>query len=290
MTRRQRTTLYFIMPAALMVLAIVAYPLLDAIWLSMTDATIGSAGTFIGLGNYIALVKSELFRRTIANTLIYTFLGLVFKVALGLALALALNRIAHGRTLVAGLLLLPWIIPTVISTLVWRWMFDSSNGVLNYLLTSLHIIQSPIAWLGSGPLAMASIVTVAVWREIPYFGVSFLAGLKNIPRDQYEVAATEGANAWQQFRYVTLPNLRGIILLVSVLSAVQSAYDFTIVWVLTQGGPVDATHIISTLSFETAFMDGNLGSAVAISLIALPLLAPIILIIARAIERQEALA
>lgn len=278
------------MPAALMVLAIVAYPLLDAIWLSMTDATIGSAGTFIGLDNYIALVKSELFRRTIANTLIYTFLGLVFKVALGLALALALNRIAHGRTLVAGLLLLPWIIPTVISTLVWRWMFDSSNGVLNYLLTSLHIIQSPIAWLGSGPLAMASIVTVAVWREIPYFGVSFLAGLKNIPRDQYEVAATEGANAWQQFRYVTLPNLRGIVLLVSVLSAVQSAYDFTIVWVLTQGGPVDATHIISTLSFETAFMDGNLGSAVAISLIALPLLAPIILMIARAIERQEALA
>ena len=286
----RRTTLFFVMPAALVVLAIVAYPLLSAIWLSMTDAAIGSTGQFIGLGNYTSLIGSDIFRHTIGNTLIYTFLGLVFKVLLGFALAIALNRIARGRTLVAGLLLLPWIIPTVISTLVWRWMFDSSNGVLNYLLLSLHIIRSPVPWLGTGPLAMASVVAVAVWREIPYFGVSFLAGLKNIPRDQYEAAATEGANAWQQFLYVTLPNLRGIVLLVSVLSAVQSAYDFTVVWVLTAGGPVNATHIISTLSFETAFMDGSLGKAVAVSLVALPVLAPIILMIARAIERQEALA
>lgn len=286
----RRTTLYLVMPAALTVLAIVTYPLLSAIWLSMTDEAIGSTGHFIGLGNYASLINSDIFRHTIANTLIYTFLGLVFKVLLGFALALALNRVTRGRTMVAGVLLLPWIIPTVISTLVWRWMFDSSNGILNYLLMSVHLIHSPVPWLGTGPLAMASIVTVAVWREIPYFGVSFLAGMKNIPRDQYEAAATEGANAWHQFLYVTLPNLRGIVLLVSVLSAVQSAYDFTVVWVLTAGGPVDATHIISTLSFETAFMDGSLGKAVAVSLIALPLLAPIILMIARAIERQEALA
>ena len=286
--RYRRTMFLFILPAAIVVLAIIAYPLVNAFWLSMTNQTVGSDGSFIGLANYIALLHDTAFRQTVGNTLVYTFGGLVFKVLLGMIMALALNRILAGRTVTTGVLLLPWIIPTVISTLVWKWMLDSSTGVINYLLIGAHVVNHPIAWLGTGSLAMASVITVSVWREVPYFGVSFLAGLKNIGREQYEVASTEGANAWQKFLFVTLPNLRGIILLIGVLSAVQAAYDFTIVWVLTAGGPVNATHLVSTLSFEYAFMNGNIARAVAVSLAAFPIIAPIILVIARVIERQEA--
>ena len=286
--RYRRTMFLFILPAAIVVLAIIAYPLVNAFWLSMTNQTVGSDGSFIGLANYIALLHDTAFRQTVGNTLVYTFGGLVFKVLLGMIMALALNRILAGRTVTTGVLLLPWIIPTVISTLVWKWMLDSSTGVINYLLIGAHVVNHPIAWLGTGSLAMASVITVSVWREVPYFGVSFLAGLKNIGREQCEVASTEGANAWQKFLFVTLPNLRGIILLIGVLSAVQAAYDFTIVWVLTAGGPVNATHLVSTLSFEYAFMNGNIARAVAVSLAAFPIIAPIILVIARVIERQEA--
>ena len=286
MTRR--TSLLFIAPGALIVLLIVAYPLGDAIWLSLTNARIGSPGKFVGLANYLSLLGNNTFWRTVSNTLTYTLIGMGVKLGLGLVMALALNRITIGRNIVSGILLFPWIVPTVVSTLVWKWMFNSSAiGIINYVLLNLHLVDRPVAWLGTGGLAMASVITISVWREIPFFGVSLLAGLQGISREQYEASSLDGASSIQQFWHVTIPNLRGIILLISVLSAVMTAYDFTIIWALTQGGPVGATHLFSTFSFEQAFNVGELAKAVAISLIAFPVIAPIVLWIARIMERQE---
>ena len=284
----QRVAFLFILPAALVVLTLVSYPLGYAFWLSLTNETVGSASQFIGFENYVNIFLDATFRRSIVNTLVFSCVGLIFKLVLGLIMALALNRIERGRSLISGVLLLPWIIPTVISTLVWKWMFDSETGVMNYVLLNIHLMKEPIAWLGTGTLAMTSLITVAVWREIPYFGISLLAGLKGIEREQYEVAAIEGASTVQTFRFVTLPNLRNMMLLVSVLSAVQSAYDFAIIWILTGGGPVNATDTFSTLSFEKAILDGNIARAIAIALAAFPIIAPVIILTARHIELQEA--
>jgi multiple sugar transport system permease protein len=286
MTRR--TSFLFITPAAIVVLAIVAYPLGYAIWLSLTNSRVGSPGHFIGLGNYISLFQDSTFLRTVGNTLVYTLGGLVVKLALGLVVALALNRIRIGRNVVSGVLLFPWIIPTVISSLVWKWMLDgSSTGIINYVLVNLHLVERPVDWLGTSTLAMLSVIMVGVWREVPFFGISLLAGLQGIPRDQYEAASLDGATWLQTFWNVTIPNLRGIMLLVSVLSAVQAAYDFTLIWTLTQGRPGGATHLLSTLSFEQGFSVGELARAVAIALVAFPLIAPVVLWVARIIERQE---
>jgi multiple sugar transport system permease protein len=278
----------FVLPAVVVVLAIIAYPLGQAIWLSLTDKQVGSAGHFVGFENYATLFRNATYLKTIRNTFVYTFGGLVVKLVFGMWMALALNKLKKGRDVLGAVLLLPWIIPTVISTLIWAWMFDSSNGVINYMLLHLHLIKKPVAWLATSGWAMTSVIIVSAWREIPYFALSILAGLKGIPVEQYEAAALDGANAVQTFRYVTIPNLQGILLLISTLSVIQSAYDFSVVYILTRGGPVNATQLFSTLSFQTAFQAGQMGRAVAIALTAFPIFAPLVLYVTRLLQKQGA--
>ncbi|WP_324718008.1 sugar ABC transporter permease [Carboxydochorda subterranea] len=280
--------LVFVLPAVLVVLGVVGYPFVEGIWLSLTNRTVASEGHFIGFKNYANLLHSAVFLKTVRNTLVYTGVGLVGKLVLGMAVALSLTRVGRGRDLLGALLLLPWIIPTVLSALVWTWIFDDTSGILNYALVRLHLVDRPVPWLGSSALAMASVILVAVWRETPYFGLSLLAGLRSIPQEQYEAASLDGAGTLQQFRYVTLPNLLGLILLVSTISVVQSAYDFSIVYILTRGGPVGATHIFSTLTYEIGFYVGDLGRAGAVALTAFPIFGPLMFYIARSLERREA--
>ena len=278
----------FVLPAVLVVLGVVGYPFLEGIWLSLTDRTVASPGHFVGFKNYARLLSDSLFMKTVRNTLVYTGIGLVGKLFLGLVMALSLARVRRGHDVLGALLLVPWIIPTVLSALVWTWMFDDTSGILNWGLRSLGVTDRPIPWLGSRTLAMAAVILVAVWREAPYFGLSLLAGLRSIPQEQYEAASLDGAGGLQQFRYVTLPNLVGLILLVSTISVVQSAYDFSLVYILTRGGPVGATHIFSTLTYEIGFYVGDLGRASAVALTAFPIFGPLMFYIAQALERREA--
>jgi multiple sugar transport system permease protein len=271
-----------VLPAASLVLVIIAYPFVNAIWISFTNKTVaGPPPDFIGLQNYIKCIHRSDFWQTFLNTIVFASGTLILGLLFGLALGLALHRVKRGRDFVGAIILLPWIVPTVISTLVWLWMYNPFAGVLNYLFMNLGFANQPISWLGIPKLAMISVIIVSAWRNIPYFGVITLAGLKEIPEELYEVSEIDGANALQQLRFITLPALKGVLFIYSTLAFVQTAYDFALVYILTRGGPVGSTEILSVKSFMTAFVTGKMGLGVAIPVIAFPLFAPLVLLVTR---------
>ena len=272
----------FILPTALLVLLVIGYPFVRAIWLSFTNKIVaGPVPDFIGLDNYIRWAQRPDFWQTFTNTLVFASGTLILSLVFGFALALALHRVTRGRDLLGAVLLFPWIIPTVISTLIWAWMFNPLSGVLNYALMELGLVNMPVAWLSLPSLAMMSVIVVSAWRRAPYFGVTLLAGISGVPTELYEAATLDGANAIQRFRYVTLPSIRGVLLLVSMLTFVETAYDFALIYILTRGGPSGATEILSVKTFVTAFNSGQLGLGVAIPLMAFPLFVPIIWFVTR---------
>ncbi|MFB0546461.1 MAG: carbohydrate ABC transporter permease [Anaerolineae bacterium] len=260
-------------PALIVLIALIGYPFFVAIWLSLTNKTVGVPGEYVGLRNFRFLLNDEVFIQTAVNTFIYTGSAVLFKLLLGLALALVLNQTFLARNLFRGLLLLPWIIPSALSTLAWLWMFDALHGVINWALFELHLIRIPINWLGDPTLAKVATIVVNIWRGTPFFGISILAGLQSIPEEFYDAARTDGANPWQAFRFITVPMLNPILMVVTLFSLVQTFADFQIVYILTHGGPANSTHLFGTLSFQTALLNGRLGTGAAISLFIFPALA-----------------
>jgi len=279
----------FVLPAALLVLVVIAYPFVTALWIGFTNKTVaGPPPNFIGFRNYLTCIQRSDFWRTFFNTMIFASGTLFLSLVLGLALGLALNRIKRIRDFIGAIILLPWIVPTVISTLVWLWMFNPFAGVLNYIFTTLGLAEQPISWLGLPKLAMISVIVVSAWRNIPYFGVITLAGIKQIPHQLFEASQIDGANAFQRFIHVTIPALKGVLFVYSTLVFVQTAYDFALIYILTRGGPVGATEVLSVKSFMTAFETGQMGLGAAIPLFALPLFAPWVMIVTRRMITQWA--
>lgn len=279
---------WFVLPAGVLILGLIIYPFGSALWISLTDLTISQPRVdFVGLRNYADLLSGGYFRRTLLNTFVYAIGSLGVSVVVGMAMAISLNRVRRGRDGLAAVLLLPWIVPTVISTLVWVWMFNPIAGILNYILQQLHLIRQPIGWLALPVPAMIGVITVRAWRTIPYLGATVLAALKGISRDLYEAAMLDGAGPVQAFLSVTLPGIRGILLLISALTLVDAAYDFAVIFILTRGGPAGATEVLSTMTFRLAFETGQLGAGAAVALTAFPVLAPLILITTRFLQPQE---
>lgn len=282
------TAYMFVLPLLIIIIGFVVYPFIQSILLSFSKKYIGiDEQTFIGLDNYISLFRDRIFRQAFRNTLVWTFATLVFKLVLGMTMALVLNQKFHGSGIVRGLLLIPWIMPTPISGLVWVWIFNDMGGVLNYILQQLNIIQMPVAWLATGKTALASVISVNIWRGTPFFGITLLAGLKNIPSEQYEAAKIDGANSLQSFFYITLPGLRFVLLITTLLETIWAMGDFSIVYIMTQGGPAGATHLISTLTYEVGFKGADLGRAVAVSLFPLPILALLIIGVTYLMDRRK---
>lgn len=279
----------FVLPAALLVLVVIAYPFVTAIWISFTNKTVaGPPPNFIGLRNYWTCIQRSDFWQTFFNTLIFASGTLILSLFLGLALGLALNQVKKVRDFIGAIILLPWIVPTVISTLVWLWMFNPFAGVLNYIFTASGLSEQPISWLGLPRLAMISVIVVSAWRNIPYFGVITLAGIKQIPHQLFEASQIDGANAFQRFVYVTVPALKGVLFVYSTLVFVQTAYDFALIYILTRGGPVGSTEVLSVKSFMTAFETGQMGLGAAVPLFAFPLFAPWVMIVTRRMITQWA--
>lgn len=287
--QQESTTAYlFITPLVIIILGLVAYPFLESILLSFSRKFIGvDEQTFVGLKNYISLFNDRIFRLAFRNTLQWTFATVIFKISLGMIMALVLNQKFFGSGFVRGLLLVPWIMPTPISGLVWVWIFNDMGGVLNYILMQLHLIQMPIAWLATGKTALASVISVNIWRGTPFFGITLLAGMKNIPAEQYEAAKIDGANNFQSFLYITLPGLRFVLLITTLLELIWAMGDFSIVYIMTQGGPAGATHLISTLTYEVGFKGADLGRAVAVSLFPLPILAFLIIGVTYLMDKRK---
>ena len=276
----------FVTPIAFAVLALVAYPFCYAVYLSLTHKLVGMAPVFVGLENYVRLYEDGFFRRAVYNSFLFTFGSVGFKLVLGMVMALVLTSQVRWRSFWTGVLLIPWVAPTVVSALNFLWIFDGSLGVLNYLLVKVFgILPQGVGWLSEPGTAMASVIAVNVWRGFPFFGISFLAGLKSIPAELYEAAAVDGATAVQRFAHITLPGLKNIVIIVVLLSTIWTFNDFAIVYILTKGGPGGSTMVLPVLTYETAFGAQRLGEAIAVALYLLPALAITIVVLARYMRR-----
>jgi multiple sugar transport system permease protein len=276
----------FIAPAFALLAALVAYPFALSLWLATSDAGVARAGSFVGLRNFGDLLGDDIFLQTIQNSLVFTVVSVVAKTVFGLALALLLERTMRFKRLVRGAILLPWVVPTALSTLAWWWMFDNTYSVINWTLLKLGLASQPVAWLADPYLAMASVVIVNVWRGLPFFAVTILAGLVSIPQELYDAAAADGAGRLQRFRHVTLPLLKPVILIVTLFSTIFTVSDFNIVFVLTRGGPMNMTHLIATLSYAVGLAGGEIGRGAAISLAFFPLLVTVVWLQLRMIRRD----
>jgi ABC-type sugar transport system permease subunit len=272
----------FVGPIVVLVLALVAYPFCYAIYLSMTHKLVGLPPVFVGFENYIRLATDGFFQRAVVNSFVFTFGSVAVKLVLGMVMALVLTSRIRWRSFWTGVLLIPWVAPTVVSALNFLWIFDGSLGVLNYLLVRVfRILPQGVGWLSEPGTAMASVIAVNIWRGFPFFGISFLAGMKAIPADLYEAAAVDGAGALQRFRHVTVPGLKNIVIIVMLLSTIWTFNDFQIIYILTKGGPGGTTMVMPVFTYETAFGAQRLGEAIAVALYLLPALAVTIMVLAR---------
>jgi ABC-type sugar transport system permease subunit len=284
-----RLGLLFVSPIVVLVLALVAYPFGYAVYLSMTRKFVGMPPVFVGLENYIRLAGDGFFLRSIWNSLLFTFGSVAVKLVLGTLMALVLMSPIRFRSVFTGILLVPWVAPTVVSALNFLWIYDGSLGVLNYLLVKVfRILPQGVGWLSEPGTAMASVIFVNIWRGFPFFGISFLAGMKAIPGELYEAASVDGANVLQRFRHVTLPGIRNIMIIVILLSTIWTFNDFAIVYILTKGGPGGATMVLPVFTYEMAFGAQRLGDAIAVALYMLPALAVVIVLLARYMRRGHA--
>lgn len=276
-----------ILPALLLIVCLVAYPFGMAIYFSLSDYWVGSPGEFIGLENFRQIFRNEVFHRTVYNSFVFTSIAVVLKAVLGVWLAMLLFRTFRFKRLIRGAVLLPWVIPTALSTLAWWWMFDSLYSVVNWTGIRLGLIEAPGPnWLGMTSYAMAAVIAVNVWRGLPFFAIIVLAGLVSIPREYYEAAEVDGAGSWARFRHVTLPLLKPVLAVVILFSTIFTFADFNIVQVLTRGGPVNSTHLFATLAYQTGLVGGNLGQGAAISLFLFPMLAAVVFLQLRYIRRE----
>ncbi len=276
-----------IAPALLLLLVLVAYPFFIAIGLSLQNKVIGKPGTFVGLGNFKTLLDSQIFRQTLQNSFVFTLTSVTLKVILGMALALLLNRSIRGRKFFRGAVLLPWIVPTALSTLAFLWIFDATYSIINWVLLRLGLIKQGILWLGHPYWAMFSVIVVNTWRGMPFFAISLLAGLVAIPQELYEAAKTDGAGLLTQFWYITLPLLKPVLMIVILFSTIFTFSDFNIVYVLTRGGPTNSTHLFATYAHQTGLVSARIGEGAAISLFLFPVLVLVIFFQLRLLRREE---
>ena len=263
-------------PPLLFLAALVGYPFCYGILLSLQDRPVAHPGTFVGLKNFATNFHDPIFWRVALNTFVYTAVATLLKMVGGLALALAMNQQFPLKNLVRALMLLPFIVPTVLSTVAWMWILDPAFSVLNWLLVLVGIPKPGPSWLGNPLLAMVSIIVINTWRGLPFYGITLLAGLQTVPPELYEAATIDGAGSWQRFRYVTLPLLQPIILIVTLFSVIFTFADFQLVYVLTHGGPQNATQLFATYAFDIAMGAGQLGLGASIALTMLPALALLI--------------
>jgi multiple sugar transport system permease protein len=286
--RREQTVAYLmVLPVVVLVLGLMAYPFILAVSWSFTDKIVGLSGKFIGLRNFLELPKSAIFRQMVHNAVIYCAASVVLKITLGTVMALALHQIGWFRSFLRGILLLPWVIPTALSCLVWLWMFNDMFGVINYLLRMAGISEEGYPWLASPNLALTSVIIVNVWRGTPFFGIALLGGLQTIPEELYEAAAIDGAGAWRRFLHVTVPHLQSVIAVVTLFSTIWTFFDFEIVYIITRGGPMNSTHLFATLAYQTGLVAGRIGEAVAISLYLFPILVVMIYLQLLYLRRAE---
>ena len=262
----------FMLPAAVLLLLFLTYPLGLGTWLGFTDAKVGRDGAWVGVENFAYLITDSVTQLALFNTLFYTVVASILKFVLGLYLAILLNKNLPFKSFFRAVVLLPWIAPTALSAIAFWWIYDSQFSIISWTLMKLGLIDHYIDFLGNPWNARFSTIAANVWRGVPFVAISLLAGLQTISPSYYEASAIDGATPWQQFRHVTLPLLTPIIAVVMTFSVLFTFTDFQLIYVLTRGGPLNATHLMATLSFQRAISGGALGEGAALATLMVPFL------------------
>jgi len=281
-------SILLLVPALAIIGGVLLFPLIEAFRISFTSLNlIGFKGKFVGLKNYLVIFRSTAYQQVLINTLLISVTTVALRFAAGMGLALIINRTFRGRTIVRGLLVLPWLIPSVVVGLLWAWLFDSDIGIINYVLVALGVIPANLSWLAENVLAKVAVIIAFTWAGTPFIMMVMLAGLQTIPSEINESAAIDGAGKFSVFRFITLPFLRPLIAINTLLSIVYIFQNFAIIYMLTKGGPGYATEIFSLFVYETAFNSGRLGRASAIGVTWMLLLLGFSIVYVRLIAGKE---
>lgn len=277
-----RFAILLMVPAMTLFTLIILYPLVNSLYTGLLDKSLLSQESeFIGLRNVWEFVSSGQFLQILKNTLIFTVGATLLPFVIGFALALILNTGIRGQGFLRSAFILPWLLPGVVVAFVWLWMFNANFGVLNGALRILGVIDSNVQWLSSGTLAMAAIIIAKAWQTFPWMMIMLLASLQTVPRELLDAAAVDGAGPIQRFRNVTVPHLRGLIFIVLLLEVIWNFQHFEIIYVMTGGGPVNATSTFAVELYETAFQNYNLGQAGAIGIVWMALLSVLVFVYIR---------
>lgn len=266
--RRALLKLGFIAPVVIFIVLMFAYPLAQNIVISFENYTTTSfytgAAPYVGFANYSAVIHDPLFSAALWNTVTFTVVSLAFQFGIGLGLAVFFSRRFPLNAVLRSLLLLPWLLPLVVSGTVFRWMFATNNGVIDQALVGLHIVHSPIEWLSSTTWALTAVIIVNIWVGVPFNMVILYGGLQGIPESLYEAAALDGANAWQRFRYISLPMLRPVTVVVLTLGLIYTIKVFDVIMVVTGGGPANASQTLTIWAYNLSFVDFLFGRGAAL--------------------------
>jgi multiple sugar transport system permease protein len=279
--------LLFMLPAAAFLLLFLVYPLGLGIWLSFTDAKIGRPGDFVGLENYEWIVGDTKFQVAVFFTIFYTAVASVIKFGIGLYLALLLNQHLPFKAIIRAVVLIPFIVPTVLSAIAFWWIFDPQFSIVSWSLRQLGLLSGNINFLGETWNARYSVIFANVWRGVPFIAITLLAGLQTVPPSLYEAATLDGATRWQMFVKITYPLLTPIIAVVMTFSVLFTFTDFQLIKVLTNGGPAGATELMATMSYNTAILGGRIGEGAAISTAMVPFLLAAILVSWFGLQRRK---
>jgi multiple sugar transport system permease protein len=272
-------------PVVICLLLLVVYPFVFAVWISFTDRMIGRPGQFVGLANYAYLFGQPSFRASVRNTIVLVVAVQTLKLVLGLGIALLLNQPIRGRNLWRALVLLPWAMPAFVAYLTWKLLYAPQGGAFNMILIGSGLVSAHVDFLSSRAWAMPSVIVATFWRGFPFWVISFLAAMQNVPIELYEAAAIDGAGPWQRFRHITLPGIRHVVLVVVLLSTIWTTNGFENVWLMTQGGPSDATMTFPVLAYF-GMQSLRIGEASAVSVAMLPIFAMLALIIVRLLQED----
>jgi multiple sugar transport system permease protein len=273
-------------PGVLYLLAFVAYPFFYGIFLSLQDRPVARTGVFIGFANFVTLANDAVFWQVTRNMFIYTIVTTILKLGGGLVMALVMDQSFRGKNVARAFLLLPFIVPTALSTIAWMWIFDPTFSVINWVLLHAGAIQTGFSWLGNSTLAMVAIIIVNTWRGMPFYGITLLAGLQTISPELYEVAAIDGATTRQRFWYVTMPLIKPVLVIVTMFSVIFTFSDFQLIYALTHGGPANATQVYATYAYDLGMSAGKLGLGAAVALSMLPALALLIVALTLYLRRE----
>jgi multiple sugar transport system permease protein len=275
-------------PGFIFLAVMMAYPFFYAVYLSFTDKQIGQPANFTGFDNYTRLLGTTLFAKTVVNSIVYTTFALILKFFGGLALAVMLNRPFIGQRVIKAMLLLPWIMPTVFSTMIWSWIFHPSFSIVNEILVvKLGLLAEPIPFLRSETWAMASLIFVNVWRGIPFFGITFLAAIQSVSTEVIEASKIDGASPWVSFWRITFPMILPVVIIVMLISVIGTLGDFDLPYLLTRGGPNDSTTLFALTAYTLTLSAGRIGLGAAVTMAMFPILVLLVIVSLISVRRQQ---